>query len=138
MGPHMMSDKLLPELLVAARYGVSKMTLKRWTDDPRLGFPKAIVIRKRLYRSADQLDQFDRRMAEAESEPPRNESISFVVALAVEGRRGEPLDQTRYVIAPSLKSWHVSRWHNCGVGRPRRYRSTPEPCDRGWTQRPGG
>ena len=70
MGPDMMADKLLPESLVAKRYGVSKTTLKRWTDDPKLNFPRAIVIRSRLYRSVDQLERFDARMAEAEREPP--------------------------------------------------------------------
>jgi hypothetical protein len=65
-----MSKKLIPEQQVARRYSVHPQTLKRWDNDSRLDFPKPIKIRGRLYRDEAELDQFDRRMAEAESEPP--------------------------------------------------------------------
>ena len=54
-----MSKRLLPDAQVRARYGVSAMTLYRWDHDPSLNFPKPIYIRKRKYRCADALDEFD-------------------------------------------------------------------------------
>ena len=72
-----MPKKLLPERVVAARYGVYPQTLKRWEADPRLDFPKPIRIRNRLYCDEAELDQFDRRMAETESEPPKHTLTQF-------------------------------------------------------------
>jgi hypothetical protein len=40
------------------------MTLRRWERDPRLNFPRPLVIRKRKYRDEAELDEFDARMAE--------------------------------------------------------------------------
>ena len=54
--------RLLPERKVCERYGVTPITLRRWDQDPRLNFPKALVIRKRKYRDADELDAFDTRL----------------------------------------------------------------------------
>jgi hypothetical protein len=56
--------RLLPERMVAARYNVHPITLKRWDADPRLEFPKPLRIRNRKYRDADELDRFDARMSE--------------------------------------------------------------------------
>jgi hypothetical protein len=55
-------QKLLPEKKVRERYGVVPMTLRRWDQDERLGFPKPIYIRKRRYRDEAELDAFDERM----------------------------------------------------------------------------
>jgi hypothetical protein len=52
---------LIPETLVAARYGRHVGTLRRWDEDPELGFPPAIIIRKRKYRDAEALDAWERK-----------------------------------------------------------------------------
>jgi len=44
---------------VAERYGVVTRTLARWSQDPDLGFPPVIIIRKRRYRDAAALDAWD-------------------------------------------------------------------------------
>jgi predicted DNA-binding transcriptional regulator AlpA len=40
---------LLPARRVMARYQVSDRTIDRWLDDPRLKFPRPIVINRRRY-----------------------------------------------------------------------------------------
>jgi hypothetical protein len=65
-----MQKKLLPERKVCERYGVCTMTLRRWDADPRLEFPKPLVIRQRKYRVEAEIDAFDARMAEKESVSP--------------------------------------------------------------------
>ena len=64
-----MDDKqkrLVSSAAVRRRYGnLSGMSLYRWMTDPRLGFPKAIKIRERNFFYEHELDEFDRRMADA-------------------------------------------------------------------------
>ena len=55
---------LLPDPVVARRYGKSLRTLARWDGDQTLGFPKPVFIRKRKYRRSEELDQFDLRLGE--------------------------------------------------------------------------
>jgi predicted DNA-binding transcriptional regulator AlpA len=55
---------LLPDPTVARRYGISLMSLWRWTRDKKLSFPQPLKIRERNYRSAAELDAFDRRQIE--------------------------------------------------------------------------
>jgi hypothetical protein len=62
--------RLIPEPQVRKRYGVTQMTLWRWDRDPTLGFPKPVVIRRRKYRDADELDAFD-------ADPARREAPIF-------------------------------------------------------------
>lgn len=51
------STELLPAREVWRRYGVVSKTIDRWERDPRLSFPKAIVVNKRRYwRTADLVD----------------------------------------------------------------------------------
>jgi hypothetical protein len=50
---------LLPDRLVAERYGRSTRTIKRWETDPELAFPPAIYLRGRRYRDALALDAWD-------------------------------------------------------------------------------
>jgi hypothetical protein len=44
------STDLLPDVKVAARYGVDPRTLYRWDAQPALGFPKPLRINHRKYR----------------------------------------------------------------------------------------
>ena len=60
-----MQNQLIPDHVVAKRYGVHATTIWRWDRDPDLNFPKPIRIRGRKYRSAAALDEFDSRHAEA-------------------------------------------------------------------------
>lgn len=55
----------LPSRSVASRYNVTIRTVDRWSRDPELGFPKATQINGRNYFDVRELDDFDRRRAEA-------------------------------------------------------------------------
>ena len=57
---------LVPGPAVQERYPIdgkplSRNSLKRWEDDPDLGFPKPIRLRGKKYWLARELDAFDRR-----------------------------------------------------------------------------
>jgi hypothetical protein len=67
-------SKLIPDVMVLARYGISNMTLWRWDRDETLGFPQPTWIRNRKYRDADELDAFDARQRQSAgptNKPPR-------------------------------------------------------------------
>lgn len=52
--------RLLSESQVRQRYGNrSPATMWRWDRDPKLGFPKPIIINNRKYRDEAELDAFD-------------------------------------------------------------------------------
>ena len=55
-------DNLIPDPIVCAEFGVTAMTLWRWTHDTELNFPPAIAIRNRNFRSRRQLEAFKERM----------------------------------------------------------------------------
>ncbi len=48
---------------VAERYGKTIRTIERWLADEKLGFPKPIVINKRRFFRASELQQFDSHAA---------------------------------------------------------------------------
>ena len=49
---------------VRARYGgISDMTLWRWLADPKLSFPRPVIINQRRYFPTKRLDDFDQRQA---------------------------------------------------------------------------
>jgi hypothetical protein len=48
---------------VVARYGVVPRTVERWTEDPHLGFPAPLVIRKRRYWVLAELEAWERGQA---------------------------------------------------------------------------
>jgi hypothetical protein len=68
------TNELVPDKVVLAEFGICAMTIQRWTADPKLGFPPAIKIRERNFRSREQLEQFKARMVQA----------------ALDARRGRP------------------------------------------------
>jgi hypothetical protein len=53
-------EELIPDTRVARRYGVHSITLSRWTADPKLAFPRPIIINKRRYRRKSELELFER------------------------------------------------------------------------------
>jgi hypothetical protein len=55
---------LIPDRLVAERYGRSTKTIARWADDPAMGFPPVIRLRNR-YRDAMALDAWDAKQRAA-------------------------------------------------------------------------
>jgi hypothetical protein len=60
------SDRRLPTVMVAKRYGVTTRTIERWEDDAELAFPKPeVVINKRKYWSLRTLRHYDRERAAA-------------------------------------------------------------------------
>jgi hypothetical protein len=54
---HWVSD---PE--VWKELGITSMTGYRWSEDPELGFPQAVKVRNRNFRSRRELDAFKQRM----------------------------------------------------------------------------
>jgi hypothetical protein len=52
---------LLPDPAVARRYGVHPFTLRRWDENPGLGFPPVIMVNGRRYREIAKLDIWDRK-----------------------------------------------------------------------------
>lgn len=53
---------LIADTAIVRQLGVTSMTLWRWSHDPALGFPKLIKIRRRNYRSAKALADWQARM----------------------------------------------------------------------------
>jgi predicted DNA-binding transcriptional regulator AlpA len=59
--PH--QDKLVRDRAVAEEFGdVSLMTLYRWTNDTKLGFPPPVKIRNKNFRSRRALEEFKARL----------------------------------------------------------------------------
>ena len=53
---------LIPDPVVAKeRYHVHPHTLRRWDNNPALGFPPVVKVNGRRYREADKLDEWDRK-----------------------------------------------------------------------------
>lgn len=70
-------SRLIPKSQVRAEFGVSSMTLWRWTRDPDLNFPQPVVIRRRKYRDADAIEAFQkaqREKGETVASPRRTEA----------------------------------------------------------------
>jgi hypothetical protein len=53
-------DDLLPDRLVAERYDCTVRTLERWDEDPELGFPPPIYVRRRKFRELSKLEAWER------------------------------------------------------------------------------
>ena len=52
----------MPDPEVWKEFGVTSMTLYRWTNDRDLGFPPVIKIRQRNFRSRRALEAFKQRL----------------------------------------------------------------------------
>ena len=57
-----LSDELVPDPAVIKEFRITLMTIWRWSNDSDLGYPPAIKIRNRNYRSRRALDDFKARM----------------------------------------------------------------------------
>ena len=55
-------DRLVPDPQVWAEFGVTPMTGWRWTHNPELGFPPAVKINRRNFRSRKALEDFKQRL----------------------------------------------------------------------------
>jgi hypothetical protein len=55
-------DELVPDPVVWREFGITSMTLHRWTHDANLGFPSPIKIRTKNFRSRLALEDFKQRM----------------------------------------------------------------------------
>jgi hypothetical protein len=55
-------DSLVPDTQVCKEFSVTLMCLWRWTNDEKLGFPPAIKIHSRNYRSRVALEAFKARL----------------------------------------------------------------------------
>jgi predicted DNA-binding transcriptional regulator AlpA len=59
------TDEYLTGPDVDRRYRRSSQTRWRWSKDPKLGFPKPIKIKNRLFYRLREIEEFERRMAAA-------------------------------------------------------------------------
>jgi predicted DNA-binding transcriptional regulator AlpA len=55
-------DELVPDPQVLKEFGIIPMTLWRWDNDPRVGFPPARRIGPRKYRSRRELEEFKAKL----------------------------------------------------------------------------
>jgi predicted DNA-binding transcriptional regulator AlpA len=55
-------DKLVPDPVVMKEFGIIPMTLWRWDQDARIGFPPKIKIGPRNYRSRRLVEEFKARL----------------------------------------------------------------------------
>jgi hypothetical protein len=55
-------DEFVPDPTVCREFGITAMTLWRWSNDPELGFPPRVEIRKRNFRSRRALEAFKNRL----------------------------------------------------------------------------
>jgi hypothetical protein len=53
----------IPARKVIDRFGVCDRTLSNWLADPKLGFPRPVVINGRRYFDEDEIVAFERRNA---------------------------------------------------------------------------
>ena len=84
---------LLPDRLVAARYDVSVRTLERWDEEPELGFPPPVYIRRRRYREIEKLDAWDRANARKAADPfSPQRAVAQALPRARAGRFTKPRD----------------------------------------------
>ena len=51
-------DRYLTRSKVAEKFGVSSMTVYRWERNPKLQFPKAVIINNRSYFAENILDRW--------------------------------------------------------------------------------
>jgi hypothetical protein len=57
-------DHLVPDIVIRREFGLSKMAMWRWDQDDELGFPPAVNIRGKNYRSRKAIEAFKALMME--------------------------------------------------------------------------
>ena len=55
-------EELVPDPVVWREFGITSMTLYRWSRDPSLNFPRAMKINNRNFRSRRSLEEFKKRL----------------------------------------------------------------------------
>ncbi|WP_112663486.1 helix-turn-helix transcriptional regulator [Microvirga flavescens] len=61
------NDTYLPSKKVRDRYSISEMTLWRWERDPKVAFPRPMIVnRRKLYRLTD-IEAWERQRAASTS-----------------------------------------------------------------------
>lgn len=60
----MTERKYVKSKYVRARYKITDMTIWRWERDPKLGFPKPMIINRQKHWTVEELDAFDARQRE--------------------------------------------------------------------------
>jgi hypothetical protein len=55
-------DSLVPDAQVCREFGITRMSLHRWDRDPTLGFPPAVTIRGRNFRSRAAIEAFKQQL----------------------------------------------------------------------------
>lgn len=56
------SSELIPDREVATEFGISQMSLWRWTHDPNMNFPQKIKINGKNFRSRAAVNAFRKRV----------------------------------------------------------------------------
>ena len=57
------APRYLTESQAAARYCVNPRTLRRWDENPEIGFPPPVLVRKRRFREVAGLEAWERQQA---------------------------------------------------------------------------
>jgi hypothetical protein len=74
-------DQLVPDTKILGEFGITAMTLWRWTNDRTLGFPQPAKIRGKNYRSRRELERFKREgLARAIAEREPAETAKTIIA----------------------------------------------------------
>ena len=68
------ADQFVPDTVVCAEFGITSMSLWRWTNHKKLNFPPRIKIGARNYRSRRELEEFKERMQRTAIEQRSKES----------------------------------------------------------------
>lgn len=55
------SNRCLPAVVVCDRFGITERTLHRWLRDPRLEFPRPILINTRRYFREEEIASWETR-----------------------------------------------------------------------------
>lgn len=87
------ADYLVPDVHVQREFSITAMTLWRWTRDPELGFPPAISIKNRNYRSRAALEAFKSRII-AEALRTRPDPAAWEASREARAARREARRQT--------------------------------------------
>jgi hypothetical protein len=80
---HAEPDQLVPDPKVLKEFSITAMSLHRWDSDEALGFPPAIKIRRRKFRSRRALEEFKARMIRRAIEARNDKSAAPAASVEV-------------------------------------------------------
>jgi hypothetical protein len=79
-------DEFVPDSQVVREFGITSMSLWRWDEDPalqRMGWPPAVYIRRRKFRSRRALEEFKAQMIRRAIEARNDKSAAPAASVEV-------------------------------------------------------